>query len=159
MSEQPSWEATLLCRRGGARRPLVAARIALKAPDLTAARRLADEALAARREADEGTWSLGILRPLTDAAPGTQHYRITFAVWESDDDRFVRRDVHTIELWAADAQSARRQAQVEVHSAPGHAPSWRIREVQRIELGPPSRLVRRAVRHSVSIRPARAQAG
>ena len=157
MTDQPSWEATLLCRRDGARRPLVAARIALQAPDLTAARHLAAEALDARRASDKGTWSLGILRPLTDAAPGTQRYRITFAIWESDDDRFTRRDVHAIELWAADAQSARRQAQVDVHHVEGHAPSWRIRQVLRIAVGPPDRYVSRSVRRPAVLPTARAQ--
>lgn len=158
MSDQPSWEATLLCRRGGARRPLVAARIELQAPDLDSARHLAGEAIAARQQADEGAWSLGILRPLTPAAPGTQRYRVTFAVWESDEDRFVRRDVHTVELWACDAQSARRQAQVDVHAVAGFAPAWRIREVLPIEAGPPGRFRRPKRRPQVALRTA-AQTG
>lgn len=139
-----------MCRRGGARRALVAARIELSAPDLDAAKHLAGEAIAARQAADEGAWSLGMLRPLTPAAPGTQRYRVTFAVWESDEDRFVRRDVHTIELWACDAQSARRQAQSDVHAVDGHTPAWRIREVLKIETGPPGRFRRPAPRRPVA---------
>ena len=50
-------------------------------------------------------WTLGVLRPLTPKAPGT-HLLDVFARWEAGEDRFVRRDVHRLEVWAADAQSA-----------------------------------------------------
>ena len=55
-----------------------------------------------------------MLRPLTPMAPGTHRYRAVFALWEAGEDRFVRRDVHELEVWAADAQSARRLAQQEI---------------------------------------------
>lgn len=123
---------TLLRRPPGARRPRVAARVVLEAPDLDEARRAAEAALEARRS-DEARWSLGVLRPLTPMAPGTHRYRVTFARWESEEDRFVRRDVHHLDVWAADAQSARRLAQQEVQTVPGYEPAWRIRQVARID--------------------------
>lgn len=106
----------------------------LEAPDLAEARRAAEAALAERRS-DEARWSLGMLRPLTPMAPGTHRYRAVFARWEDDDDRFVRVDVHHCEVWAADAQSARRLAQQEIRKVPGYEPSWRIRQVARVDGG------------------------
>ena len=50
----------------------------------------------------------------------------------------MRRDVHRLEVWAADAQSARRLAQQEIQRVPGYEPSWRIRQVARVE-GAPAR--------------------
>lgn len=64
-------------------------------------------------------------------APGTSRYKITFALWESHEDRFVRKDVHELEVWATDATSARRIAQQEIQNVPGYKPSWRIRQVVR----------------------------
>jgi hypothetical protein len=125
---------TLLRRPPGARRPRVAARVVLEAPDLAGARRAAEAALEARRS-DESRWSLGLLRPLTPMAPGTHRYRATFARWESAEDRFVRRDVHELEVWAADAASARRLAQQEIQQTPGYEPAWRIRQVARVDGG------------------------
>ena len=75
---------------------------------------LAAQAALEERRSDESRWSLGVLRPLTPMAPGTHRYRATFALWEAGEDRFVRRDVHELEVWAADAQSARRLAQQEI---------------------------------------------
>jgi hypothetical protein len=123
---------TLLRRPPGARRPRVAARVVLEAPDLQEARRAAEAALD-ERSGDEARWSLGMLRPLTPMAPGTHRYRATFARWEDDDDRFVRIDVHHCDVWAADAQSARRLAQQEIRKVPGYEPSWRIRQVARVD--------------------------
>jgi len=125
---------TLLRRPPGARRPRVAARVVLEAPDLAGARRAAEAALEERRS-DESRWSMGVLRPLTPMAPGTHRYRATFALWESGEDRFVRRDVHHLDVWAADAQSARRLAQQEVRTVPGYDPAWRIRQVSRLDGG------------------------
>jgi hypothetical protein len=71
---------TLLRRPPGARRPRVAARVVLEAPDLAEARRAAEAALEERRS-DESRWSLGMLRPLTPMAPGTHRYRAVFALW------------------------------------------------------------------------------
>jgi hypothetical protein len=113
----------------------VAARVVLEAPDLAEARRAAEAALAERRS-DEARWSLGMLRPLTPMAPGTHRYRAVFARWEDDDDRFVRVDVHHLDVWAADAQSARRLAQQEIQKVQGYEPSWRIRQVARAGDGP-----------------------
>lgn len=109
----------------------MAARVVLEAPDLAGAQRAAQAALEERRS-DESRWSLGVLRPLTPMAPGTHRYRATFSLWEAGEERFVRRDVHDLEVWAADAQSARRLAQQEIRMVSGYNPSWRIRQVARI---------------------------
>ncbi len=106
----------------------------LEAPDLAGAQLAAQAALEERRS-DESRWSLGVLRPLTPMAPGTHRYRATFALWEAGEDRFVRRDVHELEVWAADAQSARRLAQQEIRLVDGYEPAWRIRQVARIDGG------------------------
>lgn len=110
----------------------MAARVVLEAPDLAGAQRAAEAALEARRS-DESRWSLGVLRPLTPMAPGTHRYRASFALWEATVDRFVRRDVHDLEVWAADAQSARRLAQQEIRMIEGYEPCWRIRRVARVD--------------------------
>lgn len=123
---------TLLRRPPGARRPRVAARVVLEAPDLEHAREAAEAALEERRS-DESRWSLGVLRPLTPMAPGTHRYRAMFSLWESTEDRFVRVDVHHLDVWAADAQSARRMAQQEIRRVEGYEPAWRIRSVTRID--------------------------
>ena len=99
----------------------MAARVVLEAPDLEGAQRAAEAALEERRS-DESRWSLGVLRPLTPMAPGTHRYRAVFALWEAGEDRFVRRDVHELEVWAADAQSARRLAQQEMRGPPATSP-------------------------------------
>lgn len=112
----------------------MAARVVLEAPDLAGAQIAAQAALEERRS-DESRWSLGVLRPLTPMAPGTHRYRATFALWEAGEDRFVRRDVHDLEVWAADAQSARRLAQQEIRVVSGYEPAWRIRQVARIDGG------------------------
>lgn len=122
---------TLLRRPPGTQRPRVAARVILEAPDLAGARAAAEAALEERR-GDDARWSLGMLRPLTPRAPGTHRYRAVFALWQATDDRFVRRDMHALEIWAADAQSARRLAQQEVRAVDGYQPSWRIRQVVRV---------------------------
>ena len=109
----------------------------LEAPDLQEARRAAEAALV-ERSGDEARWSLGRLRPLTPMAPGTHRYRATFARWQDDDDRFVRVDVHHCDVWAADAQSARRLAQQEIRKVAAYEPSWRIRQVARLD-GPTGR--------------------
>lgn len=109
----------------------MAARVILEAPDLAGARAAAEAALEERR-GDNARWSLGMLRPLTPRAPGTHRYRAVFSLWEATEDRFVRRDMHALEVWAADAQSARRLAQQEVRGIAGYQPSWRIRQVVRV---------------------------
>jgi hypothetical protein len=111
--------------------------VVLEAPDLEEARRAAEAALDERRS-DEARWTLGMLRPLTPMAPGTHRYRATFAMWEAGEDRFVRRDVYHCDVWAADAQSARRLAQQEIRKVAGYEPSWRIRQVARRD-GAPAR--------------------
>lgn len=103
----------------------------LTAPDLAGARAAAEAALAERSD-DEARWSVGMLRPLTPRAPGTHRYRAVFSLWEDSHDRFVRRDMYTLEVWAADAQSARRLAQQEIRTVEGYQPSWRIRQVVRV---------------------------
>lgn len=129
---------TLLRRPPGARRPRVAARLVLEAPDLSGAQAAAEAALAERRS-DESRWTLGVLRPLTPMAPGTHRYQAVFARWEAGEDRFVRRDVQRLEVWAADAQTARRLAQQEVQRVAGYEPSWRIRQVARVDPAPARR--------------------
>jgi hypothetical protein len=111
--------------------------VVLEAPDLEEARRAAEAALDERRS-DEARWTLGMLRPLTPMAPGTHRYRATFAMWEAGEDRFVRRDVYHCDVWAADAQSARRLAQQEIRKVAEYEPSWRIRQVARVD-GAPAR--------------------
>ncbi|MEW6581878.1 MAG: hypothetical protein AB1416_03875 [Actinomycetota bacterium] len=133
----PSWEVTLLRRVAGGRRPRVAGKVVIEAPDVDSAREMAQAELEARANG-ESRWSLGVLRPLTPRAPGTHRYRVLFAEWESVDDRFVRHDVLTLDVWAADAASARRLAQQEVQAIDGYRPAWRIRSVTR-EGGRPKR--------------------
>jgi len=123
---------TLLRRPPGARRARVAGRVVLEAPDLAEARRAAQAALE-ERSGDDGRWSLGVLRPLTPMAPGTHRYRVTYAAWTAAADRFVRQDVHAIEVWAADAAAARRLAQREVQRLADYRPAWRIRTVARFD--------------------------
>ena len=50
----------------------------------------------------------------------------------------MRRDVHRLEVWAADAGTARRLAQQEIPRVPGYEPSWRLRQVARVQ-GAPAR--------------------
>jgi hypothetical protein len=135
----PSWEVTLLRRPPGAARARVAGRLVVQAADADGAR-LAAQAALAERAGDRGDagWSLGVLRPLTPMAPGTHRYRVTFAVWEGEAERFVRRDVQALEVWAADATSARRLAQQEIQAIPAYRPAWRIRQVARLD-GPRAR--------------------
>lgn len=133
-ADGPTWEVTLLRRPPGAGRARVAGRVVVEADDVAAARRAAQAALEARA-GGEPRWSLGVMRPLTPMAPGTHRYRATFAVWEATDDRFVRHDTYVLEVWAADAASARRLAQREVQAAPGYRPAWRIRSMERVDGG------------------------
>ena len=135
LSDAPAWEVTLLRRSVGGHKAVVAARIEIQAPDLGSARQAAQNAVSARCTGED-RWSLGMLRPLTPDAPGTHRYRVVFAIWEGNDERFVRRDVHAIELWACDAQSARRQAQQDVQVVPGYISAWRVRSVSRIAAPP-----------------------
>lgn len=128
-AELPSWEATLLRRVGGAR-PKVAGRIRFDAANLAAATRAIEREIAKRCESGDG-WSLGLLKPLTPNAPGTHRYRVVFAVWEADGDRFLRHDVHEIDVWAADAGTARRIAHQEIQGVSAYQPAWRIRRVRR----------------------------
>lgn len=121
---------TLLRRPPGDRRARVAGRVVIEAPDLDRARQAAEAALKERADG-QSRWSLGVLRPLTPRAPGTHHYLITFSFWKALADHFERRDVHVMELWATDAQSARRMAQQEIQKLPEYQPNWRIRAVAR----------------------------
>ena len=108
----PSWEVTLLRRPPGGKRARVAGRVVVQAADFDRARAAAEAAL---RERAGGTptggsgWSLGVLRPLTPRAPGTHRYRVTFAVWTSDADRFVRQDVHELDVWRLENGKISRQ--------------------------------------------------
>jgi hypothetical protein len=119
-----------LLRREGSARPKVAGRIRFDAANLAAATRAIEKEIAKRCEEEDG-WSLGLLKPLTPNAPGTHRYRAVFAVWEAEGDRFQRRDVHEMDVWAADAGTARRIAHQEIQQVEAYQPSWRIRRVRR----------------------------
>lgn len=125
-----SWEFTLLRRQNTGGKPRVAGRLVIEAPSANAARRAAQEELAKRGDRDS-RWSLGVLKPLTPQAPGTSLFTVTFAIWEATDDRFVRHDVHSLDVWACDASAARRIAQQEIQQVDGYVPAWRVRQVVR----------------------------
>lgn len=125
-----SWEFTLLRRLPGAGKARVAGRLVIEAASAADARRQALAELARRRDRDS-RWSLGVLKPLTPQAPGTNLFEVTFAVWEATDDRFLRRDVFTLEVWAEDAGAARRIAQQDIQTHGEYDPAWRIRQVVR----------------------------
>jgi hypothetical protein len=132
----PSWEVTLLRRPAAGRRPRVAGKVVVEAPDADSARAAAQAELEVRANGESRWWSLGVLRPLTPKAPGTHPYAVVFAEWESNDERFVRRDVHEVTIWAADAADARRLAQQEIQSEMAYRSSWRIRAVSRADARP-----------------------
>ncbi len=124
-----SWEFTLLRRPVGTGKARVAGRLVIEAPTACDARERAMRELADRAGDERERWSLGVLRPLTPRAPGTELFRTTFAIWEASGDEFVRRDVHVLEIWAEDANAARRIGQQEIQAHPDYVPAWRIREV------------------------------
>jgi hypothetical protein len=131
------WQVTIMRRASSSTGAHVVGRITFAAPDAAAARRLAEAALTKRRaeprrSCDASVWSLGPLQPLDAGAPGTGRYRITFTLWESREDRFERRTVHDMELWATDATTARQTAQLNVQSLPQYIGAWRIQGVARI---------------------------
>lgn len=121
-----------MLRRVAGARPKVAGRLRFDAANLAAATRAIEKEIAKRCESEDG-WSLGLLKPLTPNAPGTHRYRAVFAVWEADGDRFVRHDVHELNVWAADASTARRIAHQEIQTVRNYQPAWRIRRVRREE--------------------------
>lgn len=125
-----SWEFTLLRRLNTGGKARVAGRLVIQAASAADARRAALAELAKRGDR-ESRWSLGVLKPLTPQAPGTSLFQVTFAVWEATDDRFVRRDVHSLAVWAEDAGTARRIAQQDIQIIDGYLPAWRIRQVTR----------------------------
>ncbi len=131
------WEVTIIRRASSSTGAHVVGRITFAAPNADAARRLAEVALTerraeARRSGDSTVWSLGTLHPLDPGAPGTGRYRVTFSLWESREDRFERRTVHAMELWATNATTARQIAQLNVQSLPQYIGAWRIQGVARI---------------------------
>ena len=81
---------------------------------------------------DASGWSLGLLCPLAPGLSGTYLYRVIFAAWIEDAAEYRREDVHATEVWATDAESARRMAQQEAEVLPAYRGSWRIRQVRRI---------------------------
>jgi len=132
-----AWAVTIIRRASRSTGAHVVGRITFAAPDADAAGRLAEAALTERRteprrSGDSSVWSLGTLQPLDPGAPGTGRYRVTFTLWESRDDRFERRTVHDMELWATDATTARHIAQLNVQSLPQYIGAWRIQGVARI---------------------------
>jgi hypothetical protein len=74
-----------------------------------------------------------VLRPLTPGAAGTRRYRVVFSAWEAEADRFLRRDVHELTVWAEDAASARRLGHEDIQAHPGYRPAWRVDRVVRDE--------------------------
>jgi hypothetical protein len=131
------WEVTIIRRASISTGAHVVGRITFAAPDADGARRLAEAALTerraeARRSGDSSVWSLGTLHPLEPGAPGTGRYRVTFTLWESREDRFERRIVHEMELWATNATTARHIAQLNVQSLAQYIGAWRIQGVARI---------------------------
>ena len=48
------------------------------------------------------------------------------------DDFFELHDVHEIEVWAADAQDARRLSHADIQDVPGYQPAWCVRHVVRV---------------------------
>jgi hypothetical protein len=132
----PSWEVTFLRRPAAGRRPRVAGKVVVQAPDAGAAREAAQAEMEVRANGEARAWSLGVLRPLTPEAPGTHRYEVVFFEWEGRDDRFVRKDVHAMAVWAADAGSARRIAQQQIPTEMAYRPSWRIRSVTRMGAAP-----------------------
>lgn len=127
------WEVTLLRRPTPRQRPRVAGRLRFDAADADSARRIALEGLRSRGGGDP-CWTLGPLRPLERAMPGTHPYRVTFSVWREADDGFERVDVWATTLWATDATSARRLAKTEAQAHPDHRGAWRVREVRRTDV-------------------------
>ena len=130
-AEPCTWEATLLRHTDGSR-PKVAGKMQFVAASFVAAKAIIDNEIRSRSEDSDG-WSLGILKPLTPNAPGTHSYDVVFAEWEADGDRFYRRDVLELTVWAADATTARRIAQTDVQEIAGYLPAWRIRRVHRTD--------------------------
>lgn len=131
------WAVTIIRRASSSTGAHVVGRITFAAPDADSARRLAEAALTERRSepgrrSDASVWSLGTLTPLDPGAPGTGRFRVTFTLWESRGDRFERRTVHDIELWATNATTARHIAQLSVQSLPQYIGAWRIHSVTRI---------------------------
>jgi hypothetical protein len=132
-----AWAVTIIRRASRSTGAHVVGRITFAAPDAAAARRVAEAALLARRaeparQPDSSVWSLGTLQPLDPGAPGTGRYRVTFCLWEAREDRFERRTVHDMEIWATDATTARHIAQLDVQSLPQYIGAWRIQCVARI---------------------------
>jgi hypothetical protein len=131
------WEVTIIRRASSSTGAHVVGRVTFAAPDADGARRLAEAALTerraeARRSGESSVWSLGTLHPLDPGAPGTGRYRVTFTLWESREDRFERRIVHEMELWATNATTARHIAQLNVQSLAHYIGAWRIQGVARI---------------------------
>jgi hypothetical protein len=124
----PIWEVVVL--QGPWHRSRVAGRLVLEAPDAARALDVARQRAAARVGTGSG-WSLGPLKPLTPSAPGTHRYRVSFAVWRERAEGYTRERAHELEVWATDAQSARRLAEQDARAAPGYDPAWRIVGVSR----------------------------
>jgi hypothetical protein len=103
----------------------------IEAPSAVRAREAASEGMS--RFADDGaTWSVGLLCPLVPALPGTHLYRVTFAAWVEEETEYRREDVLAPEVWATDAESARRIARRAADALPDYRGAWRIRQVERL---------------------------
>ncbi len=125
------WEATLLRRPGIGRAPRIAGRMRIEAPSAVRAREAAAAMMAKRADGAPG-WSLGLLRPLVPGLPGTYRYRVIFAAWVEEEAGYHREDTLATEVWATDAESARRMARREAEMLPAYRGAWRIRQVRRI---------------------------
>ena len=128
------WEVTFLRRPAPGRAPRIAGRMRIDAPSAVQARGAAMEGMS-RYARDSSGWSVGLLCPLAPGLPGTHLYRVTFAVWVEDEAEYHREDVLVTELWATDADSARRMALQEAEGLPAYRGAWRIRRVERLASG------------------------
>ena len=128
------WEVTFLRRSSPGRAPHIAGRMRIAAPSAVRAREAASEEVT--RFADDGSsWSVGLLRPLAPGLPGTHLYRVTFAAWVEEEARYRREDVLATEVWATDAESARRIARQKAEALAAYRGAWRIRRVERLASG------------------------
>lgn len=132
--ETALWEVTFLRRSSPGRAPRIAGRMRIEAPSASRAREAASERMS-RRADDGSTWSLGLLCPLAPGLPGTHLYRVTFAAWVEEEADYRREDVLATEVWATDADSARRMARQKAEALPAYRGAWRIRRVERLASG------------------------
>lgn len=128
------WEVTFLRRPSPGRAPRIAGRMCIEASSAARAREAASAGMSRCAGGGSG-WSVGLLCPLAPGLPGTHLYRVTFAAWVEEEVEYRREDVHATEMWATDAESARRMARQEAEALPAYRGAWRIRRVERLASG------------------------